>query len=38
MSLPFEISGTDYIELIVGNAKQATHFYQTDTGSPHPVL
>jgi 4-hydroxyphenylpyruvate dioxygenase len=32
MSLPFEINGTDYIHLIVGNAKQATHFYQTQFG------
>jgi len=29
MQVPFEISGTDYIRLIVGNAKQAAHFYQT---------
>jgi 4-hydroxyphenylpyruvate dioxygenase len=32
MSLPFEIKGTDYIHLIVGNAKQACHFYQTQFG------
>lgn len=32
MSLPFEINGTDYIHLIVGNAKQASHFYQTQFG------
>ena len=32
MSLPFEINGTDYIHLVVGNAKQATHFYQTQFG------
>ena len=32
MSLPFEIMGTDYIHLIVGNAKQACHFYQTQFG------
>jgi 4-hydroxyphenylpyruvate dioxygenase len=32
MSLPFEINGTDYIHLIVGNAKQACHFYQTQFG------
>jgi len=32
MSLPFEIIGTDYIHLIVGNAKQACYFYQTIFG------
>jgi 4-hydroxyphenylpyruvate dioxygenase len=32
MELPFQINGTDYIQLIVGNAKQATHFYQTQFG------
>ena len=32
MSLPFEIHGTDFIQLIVGNAKQAAHFYQTQFG------
>jgi 4-hydroxyphenylpyruvate dioxygenase len=32
MSLPFEINGTDYIHLIVGNAKQGCHFYQTQFG------
>jgi 4-hydroxyphenylpyruvate dioxygenase len=32
MSLPFQINGTDYIHLIVGNAKQASHFYQTQFG------
>jgi 4-hydroxyphenylpyruvate dioxygenase len=32
MSLPFEINGTDYIHIIVGNAKQASHFYQTQFG------
>ncbi len=32
MSDNFNINGTDYIELIVGNAKQATHFYQTQFG------
>lgn len=32
MSENFNINGTDYIELIVGNAKQATHFYQTQFG------
>jgi 4-hydroxyphenylpyruvate dioxygenase len=32
MSLPFEINGTDYIHLIVGNAKQACHYYQTQFG------
>ena len=26
------INGTDYIELYVGNAKQAAHFYQTALG------
>ncbi len=28
----FEIMGTDYIQLIVGNAKQACHYYQTQYG------
>jgi 4-hydroxyphenylpyruvate dioxygenase len=32
MGLPFDIHGTDYIHLIVGNAKQASHFYQTQFG------
>ena len=32
MSTNFMINGTDYIELIVGNAKQAAHFYQTQFG------
>ena len=32
MALPFEINGTDYIRLIVGNAKQACHFYQSQFG------
>ena len=32
MSLPFEINGTDYIHLIVGNARQACHYYQTQFG------
>lgn len=32
MSERFNINGTDYIELIVGNAKQAKHFYQTQFG------
>jgi len=32
MKSGFEILGTDYIKLIVGNARQATHFYQTQFG------
>ncbi len=28
----FNFMGTDYIQLIVGNAKQAAHFYQTQFG------
>ncbi len=32
MSAPFTFMGTDYIQLIVGNAKQAAHFYQTQFG------
>ena len=32
MSDRFNINGTDYIEFIVGNAKQAKHFYQTQFG------
>ena len=32
MSDSYEIMGTDYIQLIVGNAKQAKHFYQTQFG------
>jgi len=28
----FQFMGTDYIQLIVGNAKQAAHFYQTQFG------
>jgi len=32
MSNSYEIMGTDYIQLIVGNAKQAKHFYQTQFG------
>jgi 4-hydroxyphenylpyruvate dioxygenase len=32
MSGSYEIMGTDYIQLIVGNAKQAKHFYQTQFG------
>ncbi len=32
MGLPFSFMGTDYIRLIVGNAKQAAHFYQTQFG------
>ena len=30
--MPFAIHGTDFIQLIVGNAKQAAHFYQTQFG------
>jgi len=30
--MSFEIFGTDYIRLIVGNAKQAAHYYQTQFG------
>lgn len=29
---PFEIMGTDHIRFIVGNAKQAAHYYQTTFG------
>ena len=32
MQSGFEILGTDYIKLVVGNAKQAAHFYQTQFG------
>ncbi len=32
MKSGFEIHGTDHIRLIVGNAKQAKHFYQTQFG------
>jgi len=32
MSDSYEIKGTDYIQLIVGNAKQAKHYYQTQFG------
>ncbi len=32
MSQTFNINGTDYIEFIVGNAKQSAHFYQTQFG------
>jgi 4-hydroxyphenylpyruvate dioxygenase len=32
MSLPFQINGTDYIHIIVGNAKQASYFYQSQFG------
>jgi 4-hydroxyphenylpyruvate dioxygenase len=32
MDQPFEFMGTDHIHLIVGNAKQAAHFYQTQFG------
>ena len=28
----FPINGTDYVEFLVGNAKQAAHFYQTTFG------
>ena len=28
------INGTDYVELYVGNAKQAAHFYKTSFGFP----
>lgn len=29
MQLPFQIVGVDHIEFVVGNAKQAAHYYQT---------
>lgn len=32
MSNSYKILGTDYIQLIVGNAKQAAHYYQTQFG------
>jgi 4-hydroxyphenylpyruvate dioxygenase len=32
MKPPFTIMGTDYVEFIVGNAKQAAHYYQTIFG------
>ena len=32
MGQSFEFMGTDHIHLIVGNAKQAAHFYQTQYG------
>lgn len=32
MKPKFTITGTDYFELIVGNAKQAAHYYQTQFG------
>lgn len=32
MDTPFEIYGIDYVELIVGNARQAAHYYQTQFG------
>ncbi len=32
MKSGFDIHGTDYIKLIVGNAKQAKHYYQTQFG------
>ncbi|RMH73789.1 MAG: 4-hydroxyphenylpyruvate dioxygenase [Gemmatimonadetes bacterium] len=31
-NVPFTIMGTDYVQLIVGNAKQAAHYYQTQFG------
>lgn len=32
MKLPFKMLGVDYIELIVGNAKQAAYYYQSQFG------
>ena len=32
MTVKFTFNGTDYVEFIVGNAKQAAHFYQTQFG------
>ncbi|GAB4370599.1 MAG: 4-hydroxyphenylpyruvate dioxygenase [Calditrichia bacterium] len=32
MSIPFKILGVDFIELIVNNARQAVHYYQTQYG------
>ncbi|MCB0262461.1 MAG: 4-hydroxyphenylpyruvate dioxygenase [Calditrichia bacterium] len=32
MKPPFQIFGTDHVRLIVGNAKQAAHYYQTVFG------
>ncbi len=32
MKIPFTISGTDHVHFIVGNAKQAGHYYQTQFG------
>jgi 4-hydroxyphenylpyruvate dioxygenase len=32
MNAAYKIYGVDYIELIVGNAKQAAHYYQTQFG------
>ncbi len=32
MEVPYEISAVDYVEFIVGNAKQAAHYYQTQFG------
>ncbi len=32
MDAPYQIYGVDYVELIVGNAKQATHYYQAQFG------
>ncbi|MCB0313581.1 MAG: 4-hydroxyphenylpyruvate dioxygenase, partial [Calditrichaeota bacterium] len=29
MKPPFQIMGTDHVRFIVGNAKQAAHYYQT---------
>ena len=29
----FPINGTDFVEFYVGNAKQATHFYQSALGA-----
>ncbi len=32
MSSPYQIFSVDYVEFIVGNAKQASHYYQTQYG------
>ncbi|MFZ0389265.1 MAG: VOC family protein, partial [Calditrichia bacterium] len=32
MNVPFKILGIDYIEFIVGNAKQAAHYYHSQLG------
>lgn len=32
MKQPFDLMGTDHIHFIVGNAKQAAHYYQTQYG------